>query len=231
MREGSSLGPKGRSLLRRYRWDVRAAGRASTVAPPDAAPLYAWLAARTRATFLRSVLPSLAPGAVLDVGCGKGLWLRLLASRGFAVTGVDLSWPMLRRARAAAACVQMDATHLSFTSRAFDNVLAVTVLQHVPRAEEAIAELARVARRRIAVYELTSSLVPRCVAPHVFVRLPGWYQAAFSAHGWALRASFEVPPLPPSVLRFGPRALAHLAARHTWLIFGPAFVDAKTVAG
>ncbi|MGV9311293.1 class I SAM-dependent methyltransferase [Streptomyces sp. NPDC003691] len=43
------------------------------------------------------------PGTrVLDLCCGPGLFLAPLAGRGHRVTGVDLSEPMLRRARAAA---------------------------------------------------------------------------------------------------------------------------------
>lgn len=211
------------------RWDRRASGPGSAVAPPGAAALYARLALRARAAFVRHVLPALAPGCVLDVGCGKGPWLRLLAAHGRAAIGVDRSWPMLRAARragrGAVALVQMEALHLAVADRAVANIIAVTLLQHLADAAPAIAELARVARARIAIYELTASGVPRWLAPHVVVRSVAWYRDAFCAHGWALRAVHAVGP-PAAALWDGPRALPHLAARHAWLLFAPALVDA-----
>src|SRR5258707_12357444 len=40
------------------------------------------------------------PGArVLDVGCGVGRWSRLLAARGAEGAGIDLSAPMIEKAR------------------------------------------------------------------------------------------------------------------------------------
>ncbi len=51
----------------------------------------------------RIVLSALPPGApVLDLCCGTGILTRMLADRGFAVTGLDLSAPMLEFARARA---------------------------------------------------------------------------------------------------------------------------------
>lgn len=56
---------------------------------------------------------SLAPTTALDLGCGEGgdaLWL---ASRGWSVTGVDLSPTAVARARAAARNAQLDATFVA----------------------------------------------------------------------------------------------------------------------
>lgn len=58
------------------------------------------------APFLAPVLDAAGVGAgarVLDVGCGNGALSRAAASRGASVTGVDISAPMLERARAHAA--------------------------------------------------------------------------------------------------------------------------------
>ncbi|MDQ1217093.1 bifunctional NAD(P)/FAD-dependent oxidoreductase/class I SAM-dependent methyltransferase [Microbacterium arborescens] len=56
---------------------------------------------------------SLTPTTALDLGCGEGgdaLWL---ASRGWSVTGVDLSPTAVARARAAARNAQLDATFVA----------------------------------------------------------------------------------------------------------------------
>ncbi|NBB85541.1 MAG: methyltransferase domain-containing protein [Bacteroidetes bacterium] len=51
------------------------------------------------------------PGAaILDMGCGRGRHARVLARRGYAVTGVDLSRPSLDRARARAAAEDLPIT-------------------------------------------------------------------------------------------------------------------------
>jgi SAM-dependent methyltransferase len=47
--------------------------------------------------FLEDVLPP--SGSLLDMGCGTGRHLEHFARRGWSVTGVDLSEPMLREAR------------------------------------------------------------------------------------------------------------------------------------
>lgn len=55
----------------------------------------------------------LRPGTALDLGCGEGgdaLWL---ASRGWSVTGVDLSPTAISRARAAARDAELDATFVA----------------------------------------------------------------------------------------------------------------------
>lgn len=43
---------------------------------------------------------TLAPGPVLDVGCGEGWLVRALAARGIAATGIDVSAPLIEQARA-----------------------------------------------------------------------------------------------------------------------------------
>ena len=60
-------------------------------------------AARTHAetSYLEQVLRELAPGTrVADLGCGKGRHAIALAERGFTVTAIDVSEPLLEEARA-----------------------------------------------------------------------------------------------------------------------------------
>jgi len=97
-----------------------------------------------------------APSAatVADVGCGNGMYLAELATRGFPgrVVGADLSIGMLAAARQrldrplslALACA--DATALPFPDGAADLTLAMHMLYHVPDPSAAVSELHRVTK-------------------------------------------------------------------------------------
>lgn len=91
-------------------------------------------------------------GHVLDVGVGTGLELPMIDPT-VRVTGVDLSSPMLARARArirsealanVAGLLVMDAMRLGFADASFDAVLAPFVLTVVPDAHASLEEWARV---------------------------------------------------------------------------------------
>ena len=88
-------------------------------------------------------------GPVLDVGCGPGWLTRHLASRGLAVSGIDVSISMLRLARTnnpglgfAAASL----TQIPVAEGALAGVFCWYVLHHVPDEDlgPAIRELTRV---------------------------------------------------------------------------------------
>ncbi len=91
---------------------------------------------------------------ILDVGVGTGLELPYFEP-GANVVGIDLSEPMLRRARKRAAddglaqvvglCV-MDATRLAFPEGRFDAVLSPYLITVVPDPERTLDEMLRVAR-------------------------------------------------------------------------------------
>lgn len=108
---------------------------------------------RLVATFLRrleSLLPAAAPATVLEVGVGEGQVSRRVAARypGTLAIGLDLPDPELasRWDVIDAHGVFGDAGRLPFPDGAFDLVLAIEVLEHVPDPDAAIAELARVAK-------------------------------------------------------------------------------------
>lgn len=95
----------------------------------------------------------LQPGhRVLDVGCGTGDLLRLLAplvAPGRAV-GIDLSETMIAEARSRPGSLAnlsfqpADATALPFGDASFDRILAAQVLVHVPDPGLALREITRV---------------------------------------------------------------------------------------
>lgn len=85
---------------------------------------------------------------VLDVGCGTGSASRPLIENAFRVTGVDVSAPMLTKARErfpSATWVEGSAEALPFEPAAFDAAISAHALHHVDRAK-AIAELVRVVK-------------------------------------------------------------------------------------
>ncbi|MGB6537288.1 MAG: class I SAM-dependent methyltransferase [Xanthobacteraceae bacterium] len=93
-------------------------------------------------------------GRILEVGVGTGLSLPQYGwtSR---VTGIDLSTPMLRKAKARIAehrltnvdgLAVMDARHLGFDDAAFDVVVALYVITAVVEPEATLNEFARVLR-------------------------------------------------------------------------------------
>jgi 2-polyprenyl-3-methyl-5-hydroxy-6-metoxy-1,4-benzoquinol methylase len=99
-----------------------------------------------------------APESVLDVGCGEGVltyeWAERLGHK--RIVGIDLDDPKLRaewdkRQRANLQYRVEEATSLSFADDEFDMAAAIEVLEHVPDPDATLAEMARVAKRRLLV--------------------------------------------------------------------------------
>jgi ubiquinone/menaquinone biosynthesis C-methylase UbiE len=90
-----------------------------------------------------------AGARALELGCGAGTYVRLLAKRGHPVVGLDYSLPSLGRAVAAdpgqaGRYVAGDASRLPFQDRSFQVVVCVGVLQALVGPEAALAEIARI---------------------------------------------------------------------------------------
>jgi ubiquinone/menaquinone biosynthesis C-methylase UbiE len=93
---------------------------------------------------------TVAGGAVLDVGCGSGLFFSHVASCASVVVAVDVSRRLLLKARGEAKMagnvfvLQADADHLPFSNGFFDAVFTFTVLQNMPDPSQTLGELKRV---------------------------------------------------------------------------------------
>jgi 2-polyprenyl-3-methyl-5-hydroxy-6-metoxy-1,4-benzoquinol methylase len=83
------------------------------------------------------LLPS--DGHILDAGCGVGLPVsQFLVRKGFTVTGVDISSKMVELAKQnvpEASFYQKNIAALDFPDNAFDGIICVYTLWHIPRTE------------------------------------------------------------------------------------------------
>ncbi len=98
---------------------------------------------------IQRLLDELPAGNALDAACGTGRYTRELLARGHRVTAVDLTYEMIRNARATASGARFSVGSLEalpFADRSFDLATCGLALTHLPRISGAIAELARVLR-------------------------------------------------------------------------------------
>jgi len=93
-------------------------------------------------------------GRILEVGVGTGLSLGDYSARN-RVVGIDISRPMLDKARSRVARLRlthveklsvMDAEHLTYPDASFDVVVAQYVVTAIPHPEKALDEFVRVVR-------------------------------------------------------------------------------------
>jgi methionine biosynthesis protein MetW len=105
----------------------------------------------------RAILAMVKPGArVLDIGCGEGVLLDMLArdkqveGRGLEISPANVSLCLAR----GLAVVQGDADHdlADFPSRAFDYALLSQTLQTVRQPRQVLSELLRIADRAIVSF-------------------------------------------------------------------------------
>jgi len=113
-----------------------------------------WIGEIEYRLLMRQLQPS--PGAtLLDVGCGTGHFTRRLASDGLDVTGIDASPEMIRYAQSHSTGRERyaigDARRLPFPDGHFEDCVAIASLCFIREQELAVAEMLRVARRRVAL--------------------------------------------------------------------------------
>lgn len=85
---------------------------------------------------------------LLDVGCGRGYFLKRALEKGYEATGTDL-FPSLDIPGCTYSCT--DATRLPFPDTSFDVVTCSHMIEHVLDLPAVIAELKRVAKKQLIV--------------------------------------------------------------------------------
>ena len=106
---------------------------------------------------------------VLDVGCGKGRFARVLAERypRAFIVGLDLAEAMLHHVPAGVGACAGSMTALPFPSGVFDCAYATESLEHAVEIEAAVAEMCRVVRPggRIVIIDKNSKQWGRLKTP------------------------------------------------------------------
>ena len=106
---------------------------------------------------------------VLDVGCGKGRFARVLRERypGTSIAGFDLAEAMLQHVPEGVSACAGSMTALPFRSSAFDCVYATESLEHAVQIDVAVAEMCRVAKPggRIVIIDKNASAWGRLKTP------------------------------------------------------------------
>jgi SAM-dependent methyltransferase len=169
-----------------------------------------------RVQLFRSVIPAAPPGATpvaLELGCGAGTYVRILAGLGYRTIGMDYSLPSLGRAMAAdpgqkGHYLAGDAYALPSRRGAVDLVVSIGVLQALGRPEGALAEIARVLRPggTLLIEALSSRSLPararrlharlRRLPPRVLTHDPAVVAGWLHDHGLTVQARIPLC-LPP----------------------------------
>jgi ubiquinone/menaquinone biosynthesis C-methylase UbiE len=162
------------------------------------------------AHLLRLAAPQIAgSGAILDVGCGTGWWLRQLAEAGVApgrLHGIDIQPERVEAARRAVPGAEIevgDATRLPFPDESFTVVLQLTLLSSLG-SHRAIREALGDGMRVLAQGGLLLVYEPRVPNPlnrHTLRLTDGDLDAA----GMASREQLSLTVLPALARRLGGR--------------------------
>ena len=103
---------------------------------------------------------------ILDVGCGTGVFSFNILGFGPRITGLDISYPMLKRAELKTKgypfrAVAADMRFLPFADQCFDRVVSMTALEFIADGQAAVEDMFRVAKKGGVVVATTlNSLSP-----------------------------------------------------------------------
>lgn len=90
--------------------------------------------------------------SVLEVGCGKSVYLPLVKDQNTIAVGLDLSKALLKLNEQGER-VLGDGENLAFTPQSFDYVICVGSIHHMPNKGGAIIEIAKVCKKKLFIIE------------------------------------------------------------------------------
>lgn len=126
------------------------------------------------------------PASVLDVGCGRGDFIKFLATKGIAATGVDVSAPR-PDANGGFEFVNMDVRELQPALAVVDWVTAFDFLEHLPEEElDSILEALMVRARYGMIFSICfRDSIYRCFdkSLHKTVKPAEWWKEKLSKYG------------------------------------------------
>ncbi|MDH5714936.1 MAG: class I SAM-dependent methyltransferase [Candidatus Aminicenantes bacterium] len=98
-----------------------------------------------------NILKPFIRGNVLDLGCGTGLQIPFLSKYAKTVSGIDITYPLLKKAqekfpdKANILLIQADALNLPFPDSHFDYISSYGgMISHIKEYEKAFSEISRV---------------------------------------------------------------------------------------
>lgn len=98
------------------------------------------------------VVAGITGESVLDVGSGRGFLVKKIAEQhGIKVVGIDISIPDYLNDTPLVSFQVGDIENLPFPDNSFDTVVCCHTLEHVQNLELSVAELRRVAKKRLIV--------------------------------------------------------------------------------
>jgi ubiquinone/menaquinone biosynthesis C-methylase UbiE len=90
-------------------------------------------------------------GQLLEVGCGTGHWSEYFGSKGFEVTGIDISADMIKVAQRKNIINSRfeiaDGENLPFVAQSFDIAAAITTLEFTSNPAKMLSEMARCVKK------------------------------------------------------------------------------------
>jgi len=104
---------------------------------------------------LRLIEEYIKPASLLDLGCGEGVFLKLARERGWVPYGIEMSEPMVKKAREVYGLENVKTGNLDFLDYqdgSFDVVTFIHSLEHLTRPLKALKEAFRVIRKGGFVY-------------------------------------------------------------------------------
>jgi SAM-dependent methyltransferase len=133
---------------------------------------------------------------ILDVGCGRGEPMSFInRHRQFYAVGADIFRPYLKKCKQQGIhdeYIQCDVRYLPFSSKSFDLVLCIEVLEHLRKDEGKglLQELERVAKKQVLLSMPVGKFVQHAHDSNPYQEhKSSWFPSEFRGRGYIIRGS------------------------------------------